>query len=310
MSCTVTNYGATLMRLQVPNKQGELTDVVVGLPNAEDYTTASYQKLNFCMGATIGRYAGRISKGGVSIHHSFYPLENTITLHGGKKGFDKQLWKVEKVDEGTDPYVIFSLEDKEGTHGFPGNLKVYAKYQLKDYALQITYTATTDAPTVLNITNHSYFNLDGAGSVAANTLFINALQIVETDERLVPTGKLLSVSETPYDYSQPIHLHFEGHYGLDTPFVLREERLKASLYSPISGIQMDVRTNQPAIVLFTPQDFPKMGLRDNTMFKNFPAICFECQQYPDAPNQLQFPSTLLSPEETYVNEIGYSFKIS
>ncbi|MEZ4857952.1 MAG: hypothetical protein R2781_04005 [Flavobacteriaceae bacterium] len=200
MSCTLTNYGATLMRLQVPNKQGELIDVVVGLPNAEDYTTASYQKHNFCMGATIGRYAGRISKGGFFIKETFYPLKNTITLHGGNEGFDKQLWKVEEVTEGTNPFVLFSLESREGAHGFPGNLKVWAKYQLIEHRLQITYTATTDAPTVLNITNHSYFNLEGIGSVNGNTLYINSNQVLETDERLAPTGRLLDVYDTPFDY--------------------------------------------------------------------------------------------------------------
>lgn len=309
LACTVTNYGATLMRLQVPNKLGNRIDVVVGLPNAEDYTTASYQKLNFCMGATIGRYAGRISKGGFSINDKFYPLEDKVTLHGGMQGFDKQIWKVEEVVEGVAPFVLFSLESKEREHGFPGNLKVFAKYELIENTLKITYTATTDATTVLNLTNHSYFNLDGMGSIKENTLYVNSHQILETDEQLVPTGRLLKIVDSPYDYSHPLALHFNSHYGLDTPFILEKGNVKASLSSLNSGIQMEVATNQPAMVLFTPQDFPKMGLRNQAGFGNFPAICFECQHFPDAPNHDTFPSSLLNPGETYLNETSYSFKM-
>ncbi|MEZ4873869.1 MAG: aldose epimerase family protein [Flavobacteriaceae bacterium] len=304
---TLTNYGATLMRLQVPNSQGILTDVVIGLPRAEDYATPAYQKLNFCMGATIGRYAGRIFKGGFTLNTTFYPLGQEITLHGGKNGFDKQLWKVEEIQEGESPFALFSLDSKEGADGFPGNVKVFAKYQLVDRSLQISYTATTDAPTVLNLTNHSYFNLNGEGSVAGNRLYVNSQHILQTDERLIPTGRLLDVASTPYDYTQPTALEFEGHYGLDTPFVLGEGTLKASLYAPHAGIQMEVTTNQPAMVLFTPQDFPKMGLRNQTNFGHFPAICFECQNYPDAPNQSHFPSANLLPGEEYRNEISYLF---
>lgn len=306
----VTNYGATLMRLQVPNTQGKLIDMVVGLPNAQAYTSPVYQKYNYCLGATIGRYAGRISQGGFTLHNTFFSLEEDITLHGGKNGFDKQWWKVEEIEKSGNPFVLLSLESNEGKHGFSGNLKVFAKYQLLENRLQITYSATTDAPTVLNLTNHSYFNLDGKGSVHGNRLFIHSDQLLETNERLVPTGRFLNVKDTPFDYTKPTKLHFEGHYGLDTPFVLNEGEVKASLLSENSGIEMQVTTNQPSLVLFTPQDFPKMGLRDNDSFTQFPAICFECQNYPDAPNQSSFPNSVLLPGETYVNEIGYSFKMS
>ena len=306
----VTNYGATLMRLQVPNAKGKLIDVVVGLPKAEAYTSSHYQQYNYCLGATIGRYAGRISKGGFTLNNTLYPLKDEITLHGGNNGFDTQLWNVEEVVETDHPYVLFSLESKAGASGFPGNLKVFAKYQLLANRLQITYTATTDAPTVLNLTNHSYFNLDGTGSVNGNRLFINSDHLLETNERLIPTGRLLNVIDTPFDYTKPTTLHFNGHYGLDTPFVLKEGDVKATLFSETSGIEMQVTTNQPSLVLFTPQDFPEMGLRNYESFATFPAICFECQNFPDAPNQTHFPSAVLLPGETYVNEIGYSFKMS
>ncbi len=305
----VTNYGATLMRLQVPNTQGKLIDVVVGLPKAEDYASKKYQTLQFCLGATIGRYAGRISSGGFRLNNNFYALENDITIHGGRNGFDTQMWKVEEINKSGNPFVMFSLESKADNNGFPGNLKVFAKYQLLENRLQITYTAITDSPTVINLTNHSYFNLDGKGSVKGNTLYVNSDQILETNERLIPTGNFLNVKDTPFEYKNPKPLHFEGHYGLDTPFVLNEGEVKASLFSETSGIEMQVCTNQPSLVLFTPQDFPKMGLRDNDTFTQFPAICFECQNFPDAPNQPSFPNSVLLPGETYVNEITYSFTL-
>ena len=139
---------------------------------------------------------------------------------------------------------------------------------------------------------------------------INSDHLLETNERLIPTGRLLNVKDTPFDYTKPTTLHFNGHYGLDTPFVLKEGDVKATLFSETSGIEMQVTTNQPSLVLFTPQDFPEMGLRNYESFATFPAICFECQNFPDAPNQTHFPSAVLLPGETYVNEIGYSFKMS
>jgi aldose 1-epimerase len=306
----VTNYGATLMRLQVPNAKGKLIDVVVGLPKAEDYASKKYQALQFCLGATIGRYAGRISSGGFRLNDNFYALEDDITLHGGRNSFDKQWWKVEEINKSETPFVLFSLESKADNNGFPGNLKVFAKFQLIENSLRIRYSATTDSPTVINLTNHSYFNLEGKGSVKANTLYVNSDQLLETDERLVPTGRFLTVKDTPFDYKNPKPLHFDGHYGLDTPFVLNKGDVKASLFSETSGIEMQVMTNQPAMVLFTPQDLPEMGLRDNDTFTQYPAICFECQNFPDAPNQPHFLSSVLLPGKTYVNEIGYSFTTS
>jgi aldose 1-epimerase len=307
----VTNYGATLTRLQVPDKRGILTDVVVGLPKPEDYTTEAYKQYNLCLGATVGRYAGRISKGGFSIGKQFFDIthQDGVQLHGGVNALDKQLWTVDKVEEGETPFVIFSLKSNSGDNGYPGNLTLFAKYQLEKNTLKIEYTATTDAPTVINLTNHAYFNLDGCGSTKGNELYINASRYLEVDERLVPTGKVLAVEATPLDYTEKTQLHFKDHFGLDTPFVLDGGVVKASLYAKQSGIKMNVTTNQPAIVIFTPQDFGGVAIRDGGRFNAFPAICFECQNFPDAPNQPDFPSSLLLPGETYRNEMSYQFEV-
>ncbi len=299
------------MRLEVPNRHGNLTDVVIGMPTAEDYTKATYQNYNFYLGATIGRYAGRISKGGFHLNNQFISITNHegVQLHGGVNSIDKILWDVEDQGGGAHPFVIFSIEDKAGSNGYPGNIKLKAKYELTENAIKITYTAKTDAPTVLNVTNHVYFNLKGRGSTEGNELYINANHVLQVDERLVPTGKLIDVHHTPLDYTTEIPLHFEGHYGLDTPFVLEAEKLKASLYNAESGIQMKVFTNQPALVVFTPQDFSELKVRNHETFNRFPAICFECQNFPDAPNHPHFPSSVLLPGETYRNEIAYQFDV-
>ncbi|HPF11321.1 MAG TPA: aldose epimerase family protein [Flavobacteriaceae bacterium] len=305
----ITNYGATLMRLQVLDKHGNLVDVVAGLPEAKDYESPLYQKQQFYLGATVGRYAGRISHGGFELEGTFFEIthKDGVQLHGGVSSLDKQLWKVDSVADGSSPSVLFSTTSEAGHNGFPGNLKVFAKYELIDTELRITYTATTDAPTVLNLTNHAYFNLNGKGSVEGHQLQVKAPHILEVDERLVPTGRLVAVVETPYDYQKMTHLTFDGHYGLDTPFVLTGPSPQATLFSEATGIVMEVRTNQPAMVLFTPQDFGIMQVRDKAGFKRFPAICLECQNFPDAPNQPQFPSAVLRPGAKYMNEISFVF---
>jgi len=307
----ITNYGATLMRLQVPDKYGNLVDVVSGYNDPKGYFTKPYTNHNFCMGATIGRYAGRLSGGGFLINGDFYPITNVkgVQLHGGDKAFDKQFWELKERGEGEEPFVVFTLNSEDGSNGFPGNLEVQATYILKKEGLQIYYEATTDALTVLNLTNHAYFHLDDSGSVEGNILSIAADSILHVDERLVPTGRMMDVTNTPYDYREEEPLHFQGHFGLDTPYVLKRSTKCAHLYSPKSGIHMEVSTDQPGLVVFTPQEFPNMGLRNQDTYGDFPAICFECQNFPDAPNNPNFPSSVLKPGERYKNDIFYRFSI-
>lgn len=307
----VTNYGATLMRLQFPNREGKLQDLILGYDDPKNYLLPPYNQYNYCIGATIGRYAGRISNGGFTLENTFYPLpnDNGVHLHGGGNGFDKQLWSVMEKNDGEKPFIVFALNSPDGAGGYPGNLTVLAKYQLTEDSLLITYEAETDRTTALNLTNHAYFHLDDSGSVLGKDLFINAAHILEVDERLLPTGQLKSVIATPFNYMQSSELHFRDHFGLDTPFALREGKVAASLYSPISGIKMDVETNQPSVVVFTPKSLPKLGLRREAAYRDYPAICFECQNFPDAPNKSNFPSSVLRPGEKYRNEIRYRFSI-
>jgi len=299
------NYGATLWKLWAPDDKGVPVNVILGLKDAQDFTSQYYKEINFCMGATIGRYAGRISNGGFNIQDTFYPLQSDITLHGGSNGFDKQYWQVVSKSESK---VVFHLKDKEGSHGFPGILKIFATYELLDNGLRILYEATSNSETVINMTNHAYFNLNGKDTVLDHQLQMNATHLCETTNELIPTGKLIPISETGNDYRIPTSLDFLPQIPLDTPFlVTKDETPKASLWSPISGIEMLVHSNQPAMVLFTPKTLEKLSLADT--YANFPAICFECQNLPDAPNQPHFPDSSLFPKQKYSNEIKITFGI-
>lgn len=309
LKAELSTYGASLTRLQYPDRHGVLQDLVAGYDDPKAYTQLPYTQHNFCMGASIGHYAGRISGGGFTLEDTFYQLsgEEGIQLHGGKQGFDKHYWEV--LEEGHDalPYVVFGLKISAATSEYPGNVAITARYALNESSLEITYMAKSDRATVLNLTNHAYFHLDSRPSVMGNKLQIAADAILDVDERLIPTGKLRDVSGTPYDYRLPIGLEFDGHYGLDTPYVLNGSAVAARFYSPFSGIAMDVLTNQPSLVVFTPQKFPKIGLRNEARYGRFPAICFECQNFPDAPNHPNFPSALIGPDEVYTNSIQYRF---
>lgn len=305
----LTNFGATLMSLKFPNKFGLLQEVVAGYDDPKYYTQSPYTDYNFCLGASIGRYAGRISGGGFELNGKFYklPTEEGIHLHGGNTGFDKQLWTIKEEHHGDHPYVIFRLLSSDGEGGYPGNLEVEAKYRLTEDSLFVTYSAKTDKETVVNLTNHAYFQLDDTGSIEGKTLFINSESILKVDERLLPLGSKKNIEFTPYDYKSPSELNFEGHYGLDTAYDIAKATIAARLYSEVSGIQMEVETNQPCLVVFTPQKFPEIGLRHENNYRRFPAICFECQNFPDAPNLSNFPSALLKPGELYRNEMRYRF---
>ena len=308
----LTNVGATLMSLVLKDKNGKPINVVAGLKDATAYASPAYQKSCVSLGATVGRYAGRISQGGFSLDGTNYRLENLdgVHLHGGSEGFQNQLWDVDSQNDKTTSKAIFTLQSPEGAHGYPGNLNVRASYELtNDNELIIEYSATSDKKTVLNLTNHAYFNLDGTGSVANQLLQINASQILETDAQLLPTGNFIDLANTNFDYNKPTPVANQYFKGLDTVFVLNANGTNEPnvvLKSPTSGIKMQVSTNQKAVVVFTPPKFDKVKVHP-TNKAAFPAICFETQNFPDAPNKSNFPSAELSSGETYRNRTVYKF---
>jgi aldose 1-epimerase len=308
----ISNFGATIISLMVPDKNKELINVVVSLESAEDYTKPYYLEKGLYLGSSVGRYAGRISRGCFKINDKVYPIhsENNVHLHGGKIGFDKKYWEVENLNKGKNPQITLSCISEHLEEGYPGNLKTFVTYQLsEENEVKIAYKATTDAETLVNLTNHSYFNLDGKGTILDHKLKINSLYYLEVDGQLIPLGKLINSMNTSFDRNEISQLGREDFEGFDDTFVLGDEKLKALLMSPKTGIQMEVYTNQPASLVYTPVKLPDLTYKNEVSYSKFSAICFETQNFPDAPNNNNFPSSILKPGEEYINETVLKFSV-
>ncbi len=279
------SYGAILHELWVKDNKGQERNVIQGLPKAEDYLHDEWSR-----GAVIGRFAGRLENPiliegeRVSIEH-----QKGVLLHSGSKGWNKQEWKIEGTPE-TDR-ICFSYSCPKGTAGFPGTINAKVNYQIKGNALCISYYATTDAATHINVTNHAYFNLASEYPIDHHQLKINADKRLELKENLVPSGNKLEVNNTQFDFRISKEIK---NIRMDDYFVINQtEQPAAILYSPESGIEMMTFTNQPGVVVFTPP--------------HFDAICFETQKFSNTPNIPSFPSTLVRPEENYSHTTQFVF---
>lgn len=308
----ILNYGATIFSFKMRDKHNDLIDLVVGPREAEDYITQTYRDENKCFGATIGRFAGRIANGKFKIEEDEYELyqqEERVHLHGGEFGFQYKLWDVDRVDEGENPSVSLSYTSEHMEEGYPGRLQVKAKYTLTETdEIKISYTAKTDKDTIVNLTNHSYFNLNGGGSVSDHFMQINASKILELDEQKLPTGNLSKLKKNPKDYRENKLL---GNRELDDIYVLdvMENEVQAQLFSSLSGIKMKLSSNQSVLVVYSPETLPDTYTYLSEIDKKFPAIALEAQNYPDAPNFRNFPSSLLKPGELYENNITFAFSV-
>jgi aldose 1-epimerase len=313
MELHISNFGATILSLKVPNKQGALTDVVVGLSSPLDYLKDDYLNQNRCLGSSNGRYAGRISGGGYKIDGKFYELSQHKGehLHGGFNGFDKKYWNFERIDRNENPTIKLSYLSAHLEEGHPGNLHVYVTYQLlENNELVITYNAQTDEPTHVNLTNHSYFNLNGNGTICNHKLQVKSDRYLEVDlETTIPSGEILNSVDTRVDRNSLETIAREDFKGFDDTFILKTEVNCAKLISEVTGIEMNVGTNQSTFVVFTPKSFGNISFKEGLTYGVFPAICFEAQNFPDAPNHINFPSSLLQPEEIYENRTCFSFKL-
>ncbi len=287
----VLDYGAIIQKLLVKDKHGNSTNVVVGY----DYPSL-YPTDKVFLGACVGRFAGRISGAKFELDRETYPLyqEHGMHLHGGKAGFGKRYWQIEQVERGEEPFVKLSYYSKHLEEGYPGNLQVSVTYKLLKNSLQITHEATTDRTTIVNLTNHSYFRLDDSDRVNQYELQLNCPKMLETHENILPTGKVLSVEGTEYDFLTTKKI---SGLPLDTPYIIGEQaEMAAKVYSRKSGISLKVHTDQPTVVVYTPP--------------HFPGICFETQNYPDAPTHKNFPSSVLRPGEFYKNESRFTFEVT
>lgn len=319
MKAVVLNYGAILAELHVPDRDGVLRDVVWGYENLEGYETK-----HTYFGATVGRNANRIAGGKLTIGGVDYQLEKNNgenNLHGGFAGYEHRMWKGTLLDHNK---VEFSLESPDGDQGFPGNAWIRVSYLLTDEnELRITYDGKADADTIFNLTNHSYFNMEGqeSESVLEQLVFLDADAFTPTDAGLIPTGEIRSVEGTPMDFREfhAIGERIEADYeplklagGYDHNFVLKNGgryALCAKMKSEKSGICMEVYTDLPGIQLYTAQGLQEPGGKQGKIYGNCSAACFESQYFPDAVHHKAFLSPLVKAGETYRTSTGYKFTI-
>ncbi|WP_408887761.1 aldose epimerase family protein [Novacetimonas hansenii] len=324
-------YGATITAIETPDRHGDMRDVVLGFPTLSGYTHDSARGGLF-FGAIIGRYANRLARGTFSLHGHTYHVAITAppnALHGGKKGFDKQVWTFE--GEQTDAHgasVTLGLISPDGDQGFPGTLHVHVTYRLDDAnTLGVHYTATTDRPTVLNLTNHSYFNLagEGSGSIENHILRINADTFTPTDATSIPLGPIASVAGTPMDFrtahrigdhlrdNDPQIMYARGYdqnWIINTP-AGTTPRLAAQISDPASGRMMEVWTTQPGLQVYTSNSFDGAyaGVSGRA-YRQTDAVAFEAEHFPDSPNHPDFPTTELRPGQTFDHTTLFHFGIS
>jgi aldose 1-epimerase len=329
----ITNYGARVVAMLVPDKNGTLTDVVVGYDSIGKYL----HRPETYFGAIVGRYGNRIGKGKFRLNGATYTLaanNGPNSLHGGKKGFAAVVWDAKKLN---DQAVELTYLSKNKEEGYPGNLSVKVTYTLTDSnEVRIDYQATTDKATVLNLTNHSYFNLNGQGSGTINNhlLQLNADSYTPVDSTLIPTGKIEPVAGTPFDFRQPTaigarinddNVQLKYGKGYDHNFVLNPLKsgsgetagvqrdglnLAATVVGDQTGIRMDVYTKEPGVQFYSGNFLNgsnpiKGGKKDD--YRS--ALCLETQHYPDSPNEPSFPSTELKPGQTYQTTTVYKFSV-
>lgn len=325
MEVDATEYGAIITRVLVPDQRGELGDVVLGFDTLEGYLASSPY-----FGAVVGRCANRIAHGRFALDGVTYQLacnDGANHLHGGVRGFDKVLWQGTPTSDEAMPGVTFAYESADGEEGYPGALSVQVSYLLSgEGALHVRYRATTNRPTIVNLTQHSYFNLAARdGDVLGHELTVNASRFTPVDAGLIPTGELRPVDGTPFDFRTPIAIgtrigtpdrQLEVAGGYDHNFVLdrgddRSLALAARVVEPRSGRTLEVRTTQPGLQLYSGNFLDgsitgKAGRR----YGHRSGFCLETQHFPDSPNHPAFPSVVLRPDDQYESESVYLFGVA
>lgn len=324
MEIKVTNFGGRVMELKVKNKEGNLTDVVQGFNQPEDYFIFG----NSYFGAAIGRYANRIAQASFSIGDFTYQLKpnNGLNfLHGGEKGFHNVIWEVVEKEQSR---IILKHISKDGEEGFPGNLTIIMTYEITEKdEFKITYTADTDQATPVNLSHHSFFNLNGfeSNQIENHEFVIYASNFTPVDSMMIPSGEIQSVEGTVFDFRSPKSIFpaindtyeqliyaqgFDHNWVLDKGDDLGGISKAASAYSPETGIHMEVSTNQPGIQFYTGNFLNgKFTGKNGVRFEKRSAFCFEPQNFPNALNQANFPNSILKPGDTYQKQISYKFEV-
>jgi aldose 1-epimerase len=315
----IINYGGLVIFLKVPDRNGHFDDVVLGYNNLADYIKDSPY-----FGAMIGRYGNRIGKAKFTLDGVAYtlaPNNNGNTLHGGRKGFDKVVWTGKEGKDPSGPSVELTYLSKDGEEGYPGNLNVKAVYTLsEDNALQLQFTATTDKPTIVNLTQHSYFNLAGKGDILGHDVYINSDKMTPVDAGLIPTGELKSVEGTPFDFRKATAIgaridqpddQLKLGPGYDHNWIINKPAgqlgLMARVTDPVTGRVLEVWSTEPALQFYSGNFLDGTIHGKGQAYERHGGFAMEPQHYPDSPNHPDFPSTTLRPGETYSNTIIYKF---
>lgn len=318
----ITNLGGIITEISAPDREGNSENVCLGFSQLEDYFSPAYKKAMPYFGAIVGRYANRIAGAKFDIDGTTYifPANNMgNTLHGGIEGFDKKIWAATAVEEENDVKLILNYKSIDGEESFPGNLDVSVTYTLNNNnELSISYAATTDKKTHINLTNHTYFNLSACkNNILDHEIEIDADNYTEVDENTIPTGEREHVAGSPMDFREPHKIgariiEVEGK-GYDHNYELNNYdgslRWVAKAIDKVSGRKLDIYTTEPGMQLYTSNYLDGSLKNKNIIFTEQMGLCFETQHYPDSPNQPSFPSTLLNPGEVFESTTIYKFSI-
>ena len=316
----VISYGGTITRLVTPDKSGQSGNIVLGFDKLEDYLSAGYY-----FGAIIGRYGNRIADGKFTLNGTEYQLatnDGDNHLHGGVQGFDKKVWQMAPFATANSAGVVLTLISPDGDQGYPGKLDTQVTYTLTNSnTLDMAFTATTDKPTIVNLTQHSYFNLQGKGDILDHQLQINGDRYTPVDGGLIPTGEVASVKGTPFDFTQPKAIGKDINVkdkqlalgqGFDHNFVIKDapgdELIEAAnVYEPQTGRTLKVYTVEPAVQFYSGNFLDGSTQQEGMTHALRSGFCLEPQHNPDSPNQPDFASTVLNPGEVYSTRIVYEF---
>lgn len=310
MSMEAIEYGATIVSLKKTLKNGKIIDVVLGFDNLSDYIESYELPSPPYFGATIGRYAGRIANAAFNLNNETIILNKNNhgnTLHGGINGYSQKVWKLKNLKNKKNPSITFFYFSPDGEENFPGDMQVTLTYTLsEDNELIVEYKAISSEDTVVNLTHHSYFNLEGHEADLKNhSLVVNSSEILDVNNNLIPTGSIIKTENSSYDYitSKPCP------ESIDTTFIIKDEDVfAATLFNQKNNLRMSVFTNQPAVHIYVGGNcFNKIAGKDGVNYHSKSGICFETQNFPDAPNNPTFPSAILRKGEIYSHKTIYKF---
>ena len=308
---SVINFGATITSLKIPISNGKKVDVVLGFETLEDYINSYNLPGSPYIGTIVGRYAGRINNAEFTLNGKLISLKKNHgnhCLHGGKECFSTKFWNVKSISENENPSISLQYTSANNEENFPGEMKIEVTYTLtEENELIIKYNAIANEDTIINLTQHSYFNLDGQnGSVLNQELEINSKKILEVDSENIPSGRFINLENSPFNFTSPKN----SPQKIDTSFVLEsKDEFAASLYNKNNGLKMIVYTDQPSVHVYVGGNcFDIIKGKENTKYHADSGICFETQNFPDAPNHSHFPNSVLKKGETYLQKTIFKFE--